>query len=141
MKKLNLAEAKKWFDIGDNEFGFACLGLDDKQDRFYAQICFLFQQAIEKYLKGYLAAHNIKVEKTHDLGYLCQKCSDRNKKFEEFIKDCENVSQYYIPSRYPAHWPLHTRKQAEKSYRIAKKIVDFIREELKLKDKNDKIKK
>ena len=132
MKKLNLKDAKEWFDIGSNEFGFACLGLDDKQDRFYAQICFLFQQAIEKYLKGYLTAHNIRFDKTHDLGYLCQKCSDKNKEFEKFIKDCEIVSQYYIPSRYPAHWPEHTRKQAEKSHKIAEKIIGFVKGNLGL---------
>lgn len=40
MKNLNPKEAKDWFYIGDNEFGFACLGMEDKQDRFYAQICF-----------------------------------------------------------------------------------------------------
>lgn len=134
MKKLNLAEAKKWFDIGNNEFGFACLGLDDKQDKFYAQICFLFQQAIEKYLKGYLVANNVDIEKVHDLGYLCKKCSHINKEFMGFYNECKIVSQYYIPSRYPAHWPLHTRKQAEKSYEIAKKIIDFVREELKIQD-------
>lgn len=66
MKKLNPQKAEDWFYIRDNEFGFARLGLEDKQDRFYAQICFLFQQAIEKYLKGYLVANNITTSK------LCQ---------------------------------------------------------------------
>lgn len=92
---------------------------------------FLFQQSIEKYLKGYLVVNNIKVEKTHDLGYLCRKCSGINKKFKEFVKDCENISQYYIPSRYPSYWPSYSRMQAEESFKIAKKIIDFIKKELK----------
>ncbi|MCK5466075.1 HEPN domain-containing protein [Candidatus Parcubacteria bacterium] len=132
MKELNLKDVQEWFDIGNNEFGFACLGLDDEQDKFYAQVCFLFQQAIEKYLKGYLTAHNIKFEKTHDLGYLCQKCSNINKEFGEFIKDCEMVTQYYIPSRYPVHWPGHTREQAEKGHKIAEKIIGFVKGDLGL---------
>ncbi|MEA1936546.1 MAG: HEPN domain-containing protein [Patescibacteria group bacterium] len=132
MKELNLKDAREWFSIGNNEFGFACLGLDDKQDRFYAQICFLFQQAIEKYLKGYLVANNVKVEKVHDLGYLCKQCSFINGNFIKFYNDCKIVSQYYIPSRYPAHWPEHTRKQAEKSYKTAKKIIKFVKKNLEL---------
>ncbi|MCK4554550.1 HEPN domain-containing protein [Candidatus Parcubacteria bacterium] len=132
MKKFNLAEAKKWFYIGDNEFGFACLGLKDRQDKFYSQICFMFQQAIEKYLKGYLAAHNIKAKKTHDLRYLCQECSNINKKFVDFIEDCETISQYYIPSRYPAHWSTYTKKQAKESYQIAKKVIKFVKNDLKI---------
>jgi len=130
MKKNNLTEAQKWFFIGDNEFGFACLGLKDEQDQFYAQICFLFQQAIEKYLKGYLVAHNIEVKKTHNLRYLCQQCININKKFEEFIEDCEIIDQYYIPTRYPAHWPIHTKTQAKEAHNIAKKLIDFIKQKL-----------
>jgi len=83
-------------------------------------------------LKGYLVANNVNIEKVHDLGYLCKKCSSINKKFMDFYDDCKIVSQYYIPSRYPAHWPLHTRKQAEKSHKTAKKIIDFIKQDLKL---------
>lgn len=132
MKSINLTEAKKWFYIGDNEFGFACLGLKDKQDKFYSQICFMFQQTIEKYLKGYLAAHNIKAKRTHDLRYLCQECSNINKKFIDFIENCETVSQYYIPSRYPAHWPVHTEVQAKESYQVAKKVIKFVKSDLNI---------
>ena len=132
MKKLNLEDAQEWFDIGSNEFGFACLGLDDEQDKFYAQVCFLFQQAIEKYLKGYLTAHNMEVEKVHDLGYLCKQCFFVNKNFMDFYNDCKIVSQYYIPSRYPVHWPGHTREQAEKSHKIAERMICFVKGDLGL---------
>ena len=132
MKKLNLTEAEKWLYIGNNEFGFACLGMEDKEDKFYAQICFMFQQSIEKYLKGYLAAHNIKAKRTHDLRYLCQECSNINKQFVNLIEDCETISQYYIPSRYPAHWSTYTKKQAKESYQIAKKVIKFVKSDLKI---------
>ena len=132
MKNLNLTEAKKWFYIGNNEFGFACLGMEDKEDKFYAQVCFMFQQAIEKYLKGYLVAHNIKVKKVHDLGYLCKQCSAVNKEFMDFYNDCKIVNQYYIPARYPAHWPAHTKIQAKESYQIAKKVIKFVKSDLKI---------
>ncbi len=36
MKKNNIKEADKWFKIGNSEFMFAELHLDDKQNKFYA---------------------------------------------------------------------------------------------------------
>jgi HEPN domain-containing protein len=72
MRQLNSQKAKEWFKIGDNEFGFAELGYRDEENEFYSEICFMLQQAIEKYLKGYLVYNEIKPEKVHDLGYLCK---------------------------------------------------------------------
>lgn len=131
MKKQALIKAKEWFNIGDNEFGYACLGLKDKQNKFLSEICFMFNQSVEKYLKGYLVAQDIKIEKTHDLDYLCQQCSVLNKRFKKFRDKCKRLNKYYIPTRYPAHWPIYTKKQAEEAYRIAKDIINFIKKELK----------
>jgi HEPN domain-containing protein len=36
------------------------------------------------------------------------------------------VSQYYIPGRYPTHWPILNKKQAKEAYEIAKDIIGFI---------------
>jgi HEPN domain-containing protein len=44
----------------------------------------------------------------------------------DFYEDCKIVSQYYIPGRYPTHWPILTKKQAEEAYKIAKNIIDYI---------------
>ena len=121
-----------WFYIGDNEFGFANLGFKDNQDRFYAQICFMLQQAVEKYLKGYLVKHKIIPKKVHDLGYLCKECSGCNKKFEDFIEDCELLSQYYIPVRYPIHYPIYSKEESKEAHEIAKKIINFIKKDLRL---------
>jgi HEPN domain-containing protein len=131
MKKQAIIRAKEWFAIGDNEFGFAGLGLNDEQDQFYAQICFMLQQSIEKYLKGYLTAHDIRVERTHDLGHLCRQCSNINNKFKEFIIKCKKLNKYYIPTRYPTHWQICSRENAKEAYEIAKEIIGFIKKDLK----------
>lgn len=36
----------------------------------WAAVCFHAQQAVEKYLKAFLIAHAVRVERTHDLAYL-----------------------------------------------------------------------
>jgi len=71
-KQPNKDGAIEWFRIGDSEFAFARLGLRDKENKFYAEVCFMLQQAIEKYLKGFLVYHNGAPEKVHDLGYICK---------------------------------------------------------------------
>ena len=132
MKNNASIKAKEWFKIGDNEFGFAYSSLKDRHDKFYAQVCFMFHQSIEKYFKGYLVNSNIKFNKTHDLTYLCQQCEKVNKKFEKFIQECEIINQYYIKTRYPEHWSILRKEQAEEAYKTANKIILFIKKDLKL---------
>lgn len=132
MKNKALKKAKDWFDIGDNEFGFAYSSLKDRHDEFYAQVCFMFHQSIEKYLKGYLAAKGGELKKIHDLGYLCKQCILFNKEFEYYLEDCKKMNKYYIASRYPQHWPIARKSQSQEAHKIAEKVIGFIKKDLKL---------
>lgn len=129
----NVKKANEWFKIGKNEFSFACLGMKDEHDEFYAQIYFMLHQSVEKYLKGYLVAHNVSFKKVHDLGYLCKKCSSLNEEFNSFYNKCKILNQFYIPTRYPVSWPLISKAQIQESFQIAKEIIDFIKKDLDLK--------
>lgn len=60
--------ANEWFEKGRHDLEGAEILL--KADHFTDTICFLIQQSIEKYLKGYLVANKIKPEKTHNLARL-----------------------------------------------------------------------
>lgn len=73
-KKLS----QEWFEIGENEFNFAKAGFEEL-DAFYPQICFLSQQAIEKYLKGFLIYNKKKFPKIHDLTELLKLCAKIDK--------------------------------------------------------------
>ena len=44
---------KEWVSKADEDFYFARVNLEEKK-RFFAQICFHFHQAAEKYLKASL---------------------------------------------------------------------------------------
>lgn len=65
--------SREWFEIGENEFNFAKISLEEL-DAFYSQICFQFQQSVEKYLKGFLVYHKKKFPKIHDLTQLAKLC-------------------------------------------------------------------
>ncbi len=123
--KKNKKQLDKWFEIGNNELGFAKLGLEES-DEFYAQVCVEAHQAIEKFLKGFLAYNGFKYPKTHDLVRLVQECMQFNKDFEEFRDGCNKVSSHFIDLRYPVHFEQKTKKQAEESVKTAEDVKKFI---------------
>ena len=58
----------EWLKKADDDLEFACSVIDDSP--FYAQICFHFHQAAEKYLKSFIIAYNLEFKKIHDLPVL-----------------------------------------------------------------------
>lgn len=60
---------RDWVKKADEDFQFAVLNLKE-QNPFYAQICFHFHQAAEKYLKAYVVANELEFRKIHDLPLL-----------------------------------------------------------------------
>jgi HEPN domain-containing protein len=83
---------------------------------FYAQICFHFQQAAEKYLKAYIVAYELAFKKIHELPELLRICKECNDSFSELQQECEFLTDFYIETRYPVHWPTHyTFQEAKKA--------------------------
>jgi HEPN domain-containing protein len=126
---------EEWITKADEDFEFARINLEEDKP-FYAQICFHFQQAVEKYLKAYLIAKGLKFRKIHDLPLLLKQCASKDPTIANFSEDCEYLVTFYIEARYPVHWPVHlSKKEAEKAYRAAEKISIFFKEKLGYKAK------
>ena len=51
----------EWLEKADEDFQFAASVLEESP--FYAQICFHFHQAAEKYLKSFIIARNLEFKK------------------------------------------------------------------------------
>lgn len=49
---------QEWIEKANQDFEFARVNFEEDKP-FYAQICFHFQQAAEKYLKAYIIAHEL----------------------------------------------------------------------------------
>ncbi|MDR1786974.1 MAG: HEPN domain-containing protein [Treponema sp.] len=64
-------------------------------------ICFHCQQAVEKYLKGFLILHDVEPERTHDLNMLCRLCKEYNAAFAEIKEYCFDLTRYGVQPRYP----------------------------------------
>ncbi|MBU0700630.1 HEPN domain-containing protein [bacterium] len=119
---------QEWLNKADEDFGFALRNLDDEGNTFYAQICFHFQQSAEKYLKAYIVAYELPFKKIHELSELLRICQEHDDSFSKFQEECDFLTDFYIDTRYPVHWPTYyTQEEAMKSQESANRIGCFVK--------------
>jgi len=120
---------KQWFikaeeDLGSAEILFRENGPADT-------ICFLCQQAVEKYLKGYLILKRKKFGKIHDLAALLAVCGEIDKEFLDWYKETEKLTSYYIETRYPPDVPVsYTKEEAKEALKLAEEILEFVKKKI-----------
>lgn len=93
---------KEWLAKADDDFMFAGASLNDGSE-FFAQICFHFHQAVEKYLKTFIICKELPFAKVHDLLYLLESCASIDASLRELREDCILLNSAYIETRYPVH--------------------------------------
>ena len=124
------AIVREWLEKADEDFRFAEANLRDGSE-FYAQLCFHFQQAAEKYLKAFIIGKNLQFDRVHDLVHLLKTCSASAGQFSELIEDGIFLNTAYIETRYPVHWPTdYTRETAAQAQEAAGRIARMVREGL-----------
>lgn len=99
----------EWVKKADEDLEFACSVIEDSP--FYAQICFHFHQAAEKYLKALIIASDLEFRKIHDLPVLLKSVMDKKPQLEILRDDCSFLNGFYIEARYPVHWPTQYTKE------------------------------
>jgi len=99
MDKAFKKQAEEWFERGLHDIETAQLLYDERG--YTDSIAYHIQQAIEKYLKGYLVMHGKKPPKIHELDTLLNHITGFNDSFNGFLDLCEKASRYYIDDRYP----------------------------------------
>ena len=92
-------QAQEWFERGRHNIETAQLLYDERG--YTDSIAYHIQQAIEKYLKGYLVLNGKKPPKIHELDTLLNHILRFDDSFNSFLELCEKASRYYIEDRYP----------------------------------------
>ncbi len=116
----------EWLDKADEDYQFATSVIESSTH--YAQLCFHYHQAAEKYLKAFIVAQELEFVKTHDLILLHDICMNREQQLADIKQECTMLNGYYIETRYPVHWPAHhTREDALGAKKSAEKISAAIR--------------
>jgi HEPN domain-containing protein len=119
----------EWVKKAEEDYQFAASVLEDST--FYAQICFHFHQAAEKYLKAFIVAWDLEFQKIHDLLVSLKICSDLEPGFGRILDDCKFLNRFYLDTRYPVHWPTnYSKEEAKKAKNASEQVRKAIRSAL-----------
>ena len=116
--------ANEWLNIANLDFESAKF-LMNMNDTPFPIVCYHSQQAIEKYLKAYLAFCGNEILKTHDLLMLNKKCEEYDSSFKNIYEECLETSDYAVHTRYPFYDEL-TKNDALLAIKCAEKVKDFV---------------
>ena len=123
---------REWLAKADEDFEFARVNFEEGKP-FFAQICFHFQQAAEKYLKSYIIAHELEFRKIHDLPMLLKICMSHDPSLEQLSEDSEYLTTFYVDTRYPVHWPTNfSQTETQKALESASRIRSIVKGKLDL---------
>ena len=124
--KNSHGEARRWFIQAEDDFRFAMLGLERG---FYAQCCFLCQQAAEKAIKALHYHRGARLAIRHSVFQLLRELLASHASLEVLLDAARELDQYYILTRYPNSLPagapceIYTHAQAEGAVQGAGKLL------------------
>ena len=133
MDKAFKKQAEEWFERGRHDIETAQLLYDERGHT--DSIAYHIQQAVEKYLKGYLVFHGRKPPRIRDLDTLLNHITAFDDSFNDFLELCEKASRYYIEDRYPPvpvveYEYNEIKTDLDKAWRLIRKVrekADIIR--------------
>jgi HEPN domain-containing protein len=90
---------KEWFEKGSHDFITAKLAFETGAITDTTVV--LLQQAVEKYLKGYLISKGWRLKKTHDLVELIDTAAKYYSVFKDHNNLADQLTALYLQERYP----------------------------------------
>jgi len=90
--------------------------------------CFHCQQAIEKFLKAFLAFHGQEIERTHNIIFLLSECSNYDPIFADI--DPGNINEYEVQGRYPDSSLMPTPEEAVRFLKLTLRVKALIVERI-----------
>jgi len=119
-----------WLKKDDSDLQLAEYLLDDNAP-FYEAIAFHCQQAAEKYLKAFLANHQVEFPKTHNLPELLELMGKIDKKLAKSLQPIVALNPYGVMVRYPDDIQRVDRNKADVALILALKTSETIHKKLK----------
>jgi len=121
---------QQWLAKAEEDFNVANFLLSQGQP-YLSTIGFHSQQCAEKYLKAYLARHQVEFPKTHHLGALLDLISKINSSLADSLKEITALNPYSVTVRYPAGFPEMSLADAQNAVDLASKVREAILPALK----------
>lgn len=115
---------KEWFEFAKRDLESAKFLLN-MYPKPIEIICYHCEQSAEKYLKGYLIRNENKLERTHDLVMLNNKCKKIDEDFKQIEDECIELVPYGVQVRYPYELEV-TEQDMVAAVKCATEIQTFI---------------
>jgi HEPN domain-containing protein len=133
-------EVKEWISKAEEDYLGAIRLSKQTKPPTYNLICFCCEQCVEKYLKAFLTAANVRFEFKHNLEkLLLPKCIKVEPSFEFIRELIRRLDAYSVEFRYPGE--NATRSEALSAIKAMEQVREFIREKLFLTTKKSKKRK
>jgi HEPN domain-containing protein len=125
MADATLDYARQWLSRAERDLT-AARKLVSGEEPLFAEALFHCQQAIEKALKGFLAYHDVEIEKTHALGPLAREAAQYDPRFEGWGARASRMTSYAVESRYPGDADELTDADFESGIEVALGIYELV---------------
>lgn len=113
------ALAQGWFRKADSDLADARRSIASEGP--YDTACFHAQQAVEKFLKGYMAWREQAIPRTHDLEELQRLCAEQEAMPELAALDLTELTAYGVELRYDTEfWP--SQPTASEAVALAERV-------------------
>ena len=117
---MNLKYVQEWKEKAEHDYQAVDILLKQRTNFLPDIICYHVHQCIEKYLKGLLAKHEIKIPKTHDLIFLVDELQKKESDLELMRDILRKLNRFAVEMRYPGE--SATRREAIEAARQIKEI-------------------
>lgn len=126
-------DVEEWLSKADKDLDEARFLFRHK--RPLENVAYFIHQAIEKYLKGFLIFNSWELEKIHDLVKLGKEACKFDESFEKFISMMEEITDFYIESRYPIGYDVeYTEEEIERAIKNAKSLGTLVKEKIEMRN-------
>ena len=89
-----------------------------------SSVCFHCQQAVEKFLKAFLIAHDIEIKRTHNIEFLLSECADIDLDFADI--NPKELSDFGVDARYPGDMYIPDDSETIEYKQLAFEIKIFV---------------
>lgn len=117
-------DPSEWFKKGQQDLGRIPKRLEEDDCE---EAAFHLQQALEKYLKGFLIAKGWPLRRTHNLSLLLDEAVTFLPALEQYRSLYQQASAFYVEEHYPLVTQAPSLEDLEQMFQQAQRLIDSLK--------------